>query len=228
MNSLAEDIRAINAGERPNQQKLAKIRVNGKATIKPRRMSENTIRLFCLAYIKHGLNGAAAYKATHPKASTKTASVEACRLLAKPSIQEVLQPMLRDLLVKAEIDAEWVFRRWIEQANASPLDYFHITDDGKLGALNLNGLTEAQRRNLKAIKVTKHHGVETITVTVCDQQHAVGMMARHLGLFLQKLAPLKAGRIGDLIEEGVKRIRKAKNLDAWKEIDSGLGFDDAT
>ena len=186
------------------------------------------ISLFCNEYIRHGLNGAAAYKAVHPKASTKTASVEACRYLAKPSVQEVLQPMLRELLRKAAIDSEWVFNRWIEQANASPLDYFHITDDGKLGALNLNGLTEAQRRNLKAIKVTKHHGVETTTVTVCDQQHAVGMIARHLGLFLKNLAAPTAGRIGDLIEEGVKRIRKAKNLDAWKEIESGLGFDDAT
>lgn len=183
------------------------------------------ISLFCNEYIKNGLNGAAAYKALHPKASTKTASVEACRYLAKPSIQKVLQPMLRDMLTKAQFDAELVLSRWLEQANASPLDYFAITKDGNLGALNLRDLTEAQRCNLKSIKVSETKNGTTTTVTVCDQQHAVDMIARYLQMFTVKSRPDDDYRIGDLIEEGVKRIRKYKDLDAWREIDSNYGFE---
>lgn len=187
---------------------------------------QSKIELFCCAYVSNGLNGAAAYRAIHPNASKRTSSVEATRYLAKPSVQEVLQPMIRKLAAKADIDAETVFRRWIEQSNGSPLDYFEITEDGMLGELSLDDLSEAQRRNLKAIKVTRNSSGETITVTVCDQQRALHMIARHLGLLSDKQPSIESDKIGDLIEKGVKRIRKAKDLGAWKDIDLEMGFDD--
>ena len=181
-------------------------------------MDENTIRLFCLAYIKHGLNGAAAYRATHPKASPKTASVEASRYLAKPSVQDILQPMLRESFAKAKLDADFVLRRWLSQSKASPLDYFKITKDGKLGGVDLSNLTEDQRLNLKAIKITPTKFGETISVTVCDQAHALDMIARYLGLLTEKQPKENAERIGDLLEQGVNRIRETKDLDGWKDM----------
>ena len=218
MTSLAENIRAIKAGERLNRHKPAKKRAKVKATIKPRRMDENTIRLFCMEYIKHGLNGAAAYKATHPKASTKTASVEASKYLAKPSVQKILQPMLRELFAKAKLDADFVVRRWLSLANASPLDYFKITKDGKLGDLDLSNLTEDQRLNLKEIKVQRTKFGQNITIKVYDAQRAVESIAKHLGLLVEKLPEADVERIGDLIEKGVNRIRKTRDLDGWKEV----------
>ena len=218
MTSLAENLRALEAGEKLVQHKPAKKRLNGKAVIKPRSMDENTIRMFCLAYIKHGLNGAAAYKASHPKASTKTASVEASRYLANPSVQEILQPMLRELFAKAKLDADFVLKRWLSQSRASPLDYFKITKDGKLGGLDLSNITEDQRLNLKAIKVTKNKFGESTTVTVCDQAHAVDMLAKYLGLLVEKLPEAGVERIGDMLERAVKRIKATKDLDGWKDI----------
>lgn len=187
-------------------------------TIRPRRINESAARLFCSEYIKSGLNGAAAYKATHPKASTKTASVEACRLLAKPSIQEILQPMLQETIDQAKIDRKWVVRRLVEQSEASPLDYFDVNEDGTLGPLALSDLSPAQRRNLKSIKVTRTRWGQSVTVTVYDQQRALSILAKIIGLIPTRFREETQDRVGDLIERGVQAIRKYKDLDAWKEV----------
>jgi hypothetical protein len=181
-------------------------------------MNPDAIRLFCSEYIQNGLNGASAYKALHPKASAKTASVEACRVLANPSVQEALQPMIREALAKAKVDREWIIRRLVEQSNASPLDYFKVNEDGSLGELELSDLTPAQRRNLKTIRITRTKWGESITVAVCDQQRALSVLAKVIGLVPGRIREEAREKVGDLIERGVNAIRKHKDLDAWKEV----------
>ena len=50
------------------------------------RAISNVDEMFALEYLRNGCNALQAYKATHPKASTRTAGVEGCKLLKKPSI----------------------------------------------------------------------------------------------------------------------------------------------
>ena len=76
---------------------------------------------------------------------------------------------------------------WGVGTKASPLDYSKTTKDGKLGDLDFSNLTEDQRLNLKDIKVQRTAFGETIAVKVVDQQRAVEMIAKHLGLLVEKL-----------------------------------------
>ena len=129
-------------------------------------------------------------------------------------VQRILSPLLETLLEKNKVDTEFVISRLLEQANGSALDFFH----GRLGALDLASITDAQRRNLKSIKITDTKYGQSISIAVSDQQRAVEMFAKYLQMFTKELEPEDAGRIGDLIEAGVKRIWANKDLNAWREI----------
>jgi hypothetical protein len=84
--------------------------------------------------------------------------------------------------------------------------------------LDFSNLTEDQRLNLKEITVTPTKYGTKYSIKTYDAQHAVDMIAKHLGLLVDRLPEKDAGRIGDLIEAGVKRIRATKDLDAWQDI----------
>ena len=101
--------------------------------------------------------------------------------------------MLEKLFTDADIEATYVFRRWVEMSQATPLDYFTINDDGQ-PVLDMSDLTPAQRANLKEIKITDTKFGQNITVKVWDAQKAVDMIGKHLGLLVEKLPE------GDVVE----------------------------
>jgi len=215
-----EQLAAVKNGKpvkKPVARKKAK-----KKPVRAKKSNGTTIRidrtLFCKELIKNSMNASAAYKAVGPKVTAGTAKVEGHRLLTDPNVIKILTPMLEKLFIDAGIEADYVFKRWVEMSQASPLDYFEITKDGKLGDLDLSNLTEAQRLNLKAIKVTPTKFGDRVTIEVYDAQKAVDMIAKHLGLLAEKLPKEDDRRIGDLIEQGVARIRATKDLDGWKDI----------
>lgn len=196
------------------------------------RTAEEKAQLFANAYVRHGCNATLAYKdAISPTCKDTTAQVQGHKYLSKPMVQRYLAPLLEALMEKNEVDAEWVLARWKEQADGSPLDYFYQTPGGDLNLRDLDDFTEVERRNLKSLKVTKSvtevegaKGSFTTTtrytwhVTVQDQQKAVEMFAKYLGLLTRTLDEEEVSRIGDLIEAGVKRIRASKDLDAWQQV----------
>lgn len=206
--------------------------VNGsKPTKKPRKRRSKVIskkavtdELFAHALIRNSMNATAAYRELHPKCSDKTASVEGHKNLAKPSVIAELTPLLEDLFIDAGIETEYVFRRWLEFASATPLDYFRVDDEGYFRMIPTDNLTPAMRTNLRELKVTttKSNDGErlhqTVTLKVVDQQKAVDTIGKHLGLLIEKLAEEDIERIGDLIERGVKRIKATKDLDGWKQV----------
>lgn len=218
------------------KKKVAKKRVAKKASKKkaPRRKSNGraTIRidraLFCKELIKNSMNATAAYKAVSPKVTDKTAAANGHRLLREAETVDMLTPMLQELFIDAGIEANYVFKRWVEMSQASPLDYFRINDEGEMYLRSSESLTQAQRVNLRKIKVTKNETQskdgETLHITtrteveVVDQQRAVSEIAKHLGLLMDKLADEDVERIGDLLEKGVARITSSRDLDGWKSI----------
>jgi len=153
-------------------------------------------------------------------------------MLREVEVINILTPKLQKLFIDAGIEADYVFKRWVEISQASPLDYFDVEPNGQLGQLNLNGITDAQRINLKEIKVERTmiektdadgevtHAIvsEKINLKVADQQKAVDTIAKHLGLLVDRLADEDIDKIGDLLEAGVARIRKMGDPDAWKSI----------
>ena len=58
----------------------------------------------------------------------------------------------------------------------------------------------------------------TTTIKVVHQQRAVEMIAKYLGLLVDRMAEEIVQQIGALIEQGVNRIKKIRDLDGWKDI----------
>ncbi len=182
----------------------------------PSKTYENSLK-FAHAYVRLQCNATAAYKDLFPDVTDASASTLGWKLLRKVEVQRILFPLLEGLMEKNEVDTQFVIGRLLEQADASPLDYFNITEHGTIDGLDLTSVTPAQRRNLKSIQISDTRYGQTIKVTVVDQQKAVEMFAKYLQMFTREMDEDDVERIGDLIEQGVKRIRKNKDLDAWKE-----------
>jgi hypothetical protein len=218
--SLKDDIAAIEGKDPAPPKKKAKKKVISKKAV--------TDKLFAEALIRNELNATAAYKEIKPHVTDATAGVEGHKLLKRPNVLEILLPKLESLFIKAGIETEYVFRRWVEIASGSPLDYFNVTEDGRLNGVNLKDLTPAQRSNLKSITVSDTAHGQNIKVETYDAQKAVDSIAKHLGLLVDKMSDEDVERIGDLIERGVNRIRETKDLDGWKEIDLGVDYKEAT
>ena len=207
-----------------------------KAPIRKKSTKGTTQRIdreaFATALIANSMNATAAYKAVSPKVTDESAAVLGHKLLRDVKVVDILTPKLQKLFIDAGIEAEYVFKRWVEMSQGSPLDYFDVEPNGQLGQLNLNGITDAQRINLKEIKVERTmvektdadgevtHAIigEKINIKVADQQKAISEIAKHLGLLMDRLADEDVDKIGDLIEQGVARIRASKDLDGWKSI----------
>ncbi len=206
----------------PAKKKTKKRPAKRKATKKKRPAKVATTQgvdpeQFAHAYIRNNCQAVTAYRELRPDLTENTLMGNAHRILASTEVQRVLWPLLEGVMEKAEAQSEEIIKRWIEQANASPLDYFHIDERGRLGAIDLTGITEAQRRNLRSIQVTDTQHGQSIKITVVDQQKATELLAKSLGMLVTRLDPETEDRIGDLLEAGVKRIQKKMDADAWKQ-----------
>ena len=210
--TLKENLQKLKDGQ-PVKKAPARKKANGRAVAKHRIDRKR----FCQELIKHGMNAAAAYKAVSPGVTNDTAKVNGSRLLTEANTVKILAPMLQRLFHKAGIDVDYVFRRWVEMSQATPLDYFTINDDGQ-PVMDMSALTPAQRANLKEIKITDTKFGQNITVKVWDAQKAVDMIGKHLGLLVEKLPEGDVERIGDLIEAGVRRIKQSRDLEGWRDI----------
>ena len=228
-----------NEPDQPAAKPAAKKKAPAKKKTKKRPAKKKAVatskvdpELFAHRYIQYHCNGTAAYLSIRPDVKPESAAVSANKLLRTAKVQNVIWPLLEALLEKESAQSEWVIKRWLEQAEASPLDYFTITSDGNLGGLDLTNLSPAQRRNLKSIKYNKTtstsisaKGTETETVTerwdvtVVDQQKAVELMAKMLGMLTPQLEKETEDRIGELLERGVQRIRKMGDPEAWRTLE---------
>lgn len=172
--------------------------------------------LFAHAYIRNHCQAVAAYRELRPDLAERTLQSHSYKLLESAEVQRVLWPLLEGVMEKAEVESEEIIKRWLEQANASPLDYFHVNERGQLGGIDLTNMTEAQRRNLRSIQVTDTQHGQSIKITVVDQQKATELLAKTLGMLQIQIDPQTEDRIGDLLEAGVKRIQRKMDADAWK------------
>lgn len=191
-----------------------------KSTRTKKKTTKATIRVdrtkFCQELIKNSMCASKAYQAVCPKVTNGSAKTLGNRLLTEVDTIEILTPMLKALFVDAGIEADYIFKRWLEIAEGSAADYF--TFDGGYPRLDMSDMTPAQRANLKKITITPGQFGTKYSIETYDAQRAVSEIAKHLGLLVEKLDDKDIDRIGDLIEMGVARIKKYKDLDAWKSI----------
>lgn len=239
MTVTKEQLAAVKNGK-PVRKRAARKKTK-KKPVRTKSANGATLRIdrgrFCKELIKNGMNASAAYRAVSPKATARTAGQQGFVLLKEPETIAILTPMLAKLFRDAGIEADYVFRRWLEMSQATPYDYFTVDDEGVTKLRPESELTPAQRLNVRKLKVTVNETqnkkgdrlyITTRTeLETVDQQRAVSEIAKHLGLLVDKLADEDVERIGDMIEKGVARIKANKDLDAWKELIEEAEFTEA-
>ena len=159
--------------------------------------------------------------------SRKTAEANGSRLLSHAKVQKVLAELVGQVHRKQEVEAEYVYRKWLQHTEASPLDYFRSDSDGNLVLRDLTKLPEEIQKNLRQLDiVTTEIPVkdgppikkQTIKVAVVDQQRSLEMLARSLGMF-QTVAVNQTTNVAVLIRQGVSRIKDSGKLDGHRVID---------
>jgi hypothetical protein len=236
MTTLDEKVAALKAANKagvkaaPKKPAAAKPKPAVKrVATRPNKQAEKD-QAFAHAYVRHGCNGAAAYRECYPNCKPAGSHVGGSKMLRKATVQRVLEPLLEALMQKNQIDTEFVISRILEQANASPLDYFEV-ERGAIKGIDVGAINDAQRRNLRSIKMTENsfvdkHGNEHSSrswhITVVDQQKAIEMFAKYLQMFTKSDELEDDARIGDLITLGVKRIREHKSLQAGVDAIEGV------
>ena len=213
-----DQIAAVKNGK-PVRKPTARKKVAAKP-VRPKKANGTTMRIdrnrFCQELIKNSMNATEAYLAVNPKVKRTTAGAEGHKLLKEPEVIAILTPMLEGLFVDAGIEAEYVFRRWLEIASGSAADYY--TFEGGVPRLDMSNMTPSQRANLKSISINHTQHGTNYKIEVYDAQRAIDTIGKHLGLLVDKLAEEDVERIGDLIEKGVNRIRASKDLDGWRSL----------
>jgi len=208
------------ARKRPAKKAPAKKRATKKKAVRKKSAKNTTQRvdreLFAIELIKNSMNATAAYKAVCPNVTDKTAATNGHRVLREAETIDHLRPMLEKLFIDAGIEAQYVFKRWLEIAEGSASDYFNF-DSGR-PVLDMSDLTPAQKRNLKSISINHTQHGTNYKIETYDAQRAIDTIGKHLGLLVEKMAEEDVERIGDIIERGVARIRSNKDLDAWKDV----------
>ncbi len=145
--------------------------------------------------------------------SKKTAGATGNENLTKPEIAEAVAAAQKERAERVRIDADDVLRRWIEIANADPNELIQyrrgccpdcwgdVTEEGrdrepnplciKCGGEGHGRVYVADTRKLKGAAKRLYAGVQLgkdgIKVNMRDQDAAVANIARHLGMFSDKL-----------------------------------------
>jgi phage terminase small subunit len=123
----------------------------------------------------HNAAEAAVYAGISP-ASAKQAG---CAMLKEPSVREALAARAQAVSAAAEMSSERWARELSAVAFADPADLFG--DDGNV--LPLEQMPPRVRACLSSIKVRNEGGVVTTEIRFWNKVEALGIMARHLGLF---------------------------------------------
>jgi hypothetical protein len=80
--------------------------------------------LFVAEYCANGMNGAQAYRKTHPRSSIAAAAVSASEFLRKPNIRAAVREWVSDALdVRKDILAKEIIDVLLKRAFFDPLDY---------------------------------------------------------------------------------------------------------
>lgn len=144
------------------------------------------------AFVEHYLslqrNALQAYKKLHPKVSDKTAGVEGCKLLKKPSVSAMLAAREKELQNKLELTTERVLK---ELARMAFVDIRKLyKEDGSLKAPHeLDDDTAAALASIETEELFEGRGedrehVGTLRkVKIFSKSDAIRDAMKHLGLF---------------------------------------------
>ena len=207
--------------EKQKQAAAARAAAKTKKELAEREKAEMFIR----EYVNQGFNATEAYRKISPRAKRSSAQSRGSKMLSEVMVQRLLSAYLLKLREQYEIDHQFIWRKWLQHAEANPVSYFESVD-GHLKLRDLTLLPEEQQKNLRKVKVTRTSVPqkdgpptvkEVIEIEVVDQAKAVELMARALGMFDKNTGDGTGEHaIADLIRAGAARIKALGDLRAHR------------
>lgn len=132
-------------------------------------------------------------------------SVKAHEVFKRPSVMKEIERRQHSMSTKAGVTADWIVERLKLIAGADLTDMLVIYEDGT-GVPDLNKLTPGLRVALTGIETDKFGDVVKIKVKLSDKLKALEMLARHLGMFNDKLEIAGELSLEDRLMAGRNRI----------------------
>lgn len=124
-------------------------------------------------------------------------AINARDLLSNPSIASEIRRRMRLMADRTLVDSQYVVAKLLDIALASPLDVVEIKttkdqDGNEQQSLFIKDYEKLSFRDRLAVQsISCHHG--RVSVTMVDKMRAWEMLARHLGMFTDKVDVTSAG-----------------------------------
>lgn len=160
-------------------------------------------KLFCLAYLANGCNGAQA--ALEAGYSQRCAKQQATENLTKASVKAYLEPLLAKRVAKLELKAEKLDEELARCAHLDPAALFD--EQGRL-VRDLSKLPADVRRAVRSVKVKeifegrgeeREHVGDLVEVKFEPKVEAIGLAYRRLGLLKEKVEHEHTFKLEDLV-----------------------------
>ena len=107
----------------------------------------------------------------------------AYQVFGREDVKEEIKRRQHQMSTKAGVDADWIVERLKAIADAMVVDVMVLDDEG-LPRVDLTKITPQLKRALQGYRVKKDG---TIELKVADQLRALDMLARHLGMYQDKM-----------------------------------------
>ena len=129
------------------------------------------------------------------------------RVFTNPDVLKEIERRQHIMSTKSGVTADWIIERLKLIAGADLADLLVINDDGT-GHPDLNKLTPGLRAALSGFESDAFGDVTKIKVKLSDKLRALEMLARHLGMFNDKLELAGELSLEDRLNAGRERAMK--------------------
>ena len=133
-------------------------------------------------------------------------------VFSHPDVKKEIERRQHIMSTKSGVTADWVIDRLKLIADANLTDMI-VEDDFGGGQLDLSKMTPALRTALSGFETDKFGDVVKMKIKLSDKLRALEMLARHLGLFNDKLELAGEISLEERLQAGRQRMNEEENDD---------------
>ncbi len=151
------------------------------------------ISFYLKGYTEHNACVAAGYSKTS----------KSTQVFGRDDVKKEIVRRQKIMSTKSDVDASWIIERLKAIADAQLADIIVFDEEG-IGRIDFTKLTPELRRALNGYQV-KPNG--EMSIKVADQLRALEMLARHLGMFDDKLSVAGEMTLVERLQKGRERAQ---------------------